>query len=177
MDSAGQTKSASTAVTVTCPGPEPEPEPAGGADESRSPPRQARSSGTTRVRFTPVAAAGIKQVELFLGARKICTLTQAPFDGCDVTATGADVGSQALRVVVTDALGTSAQANVTVRVAKFATSVKLKVAKKNLSGGKARRTITGTVAVPKNVTHARRPVRAPSPSRSSVPAAPCSTSA
>jgi hypothetical protein len=156
MDSAGQTKSASTAVTVTCPAPNPNPNPNPPAAPTiafASAP--STLSGTTRVRFTPVAAAGIKQVELFLGARKICTLTQAPFDGCDVTATGADVGSQALRVVVTDALGTSAQANVTVRVAKFATSVKLKVAKKNVAGGKARRTITGTVAVPKNVTRAQ----------------------
>ena len=73
IDSAGQTKSASATVTVTCPAPNPNPNPP-------APPTiafaQAPStlSGTTRVRFTPVAAAGLKQVELFLGSRRICTL-------------------------------------------------------------------------------------------------------
>ena len=47
-----------------------------------------------------------RQVELFLGTRTLCRVTAAPF-ACTITPTGADVGGQALRVVVTDTLGST----------------------------------------------------------------------
>jgi len=103
----------------------------------------------------PTAEAGVKTVELFLGARRICTLTAAPFGSCDVTATGADVGRQALRAVVTDALGSTAQATANVTVAKFATKVTTSVKTTNVTGNKAKRTISGKIAVPANVTKAQ----------------------
>jgi hypothetical protein len=152
MDSAGQTKSASTSVTVTCPTP---PQPA------VKPPTIAFASAPTtlaaktRVQFTPVAEAGVKQVDLFLGTRKVCTLTAAPFTACDVVATGADVGAQALRVVVTDALGSTAQSTANVTVAKFATKVTTTIKTTKVKGNKAKRTISGKIAVPANVTRAQ----------------------
>jgi hypothetical protein len=152
MDSIGQTKSASTTVTVTCPAtPQPAPKPPTIAFASAP----STLSGTTRVQFTPAAEAGIKQVDLFLGARKVCTLTTAPFTACDVVATGADVGAQALRAVVTDALGSTAQSIVNVTVAKFATELTTTVKKTHVNGGKARRTISGRIAIPANVTAAQ----------------------
>ena len=148
MDSAGQTASASAPVSVTCP--VVNPGPAAPTLAFNSPPT--RLSTKTTVRFTPTAGAGIRSVELFLGTRKVCSLTAAPFTSCDVTPTGADVGRQALRVVVTDQLGSTAQATTNVTVAKFKTSVAMKIAKKNVKGNKAKRTITGTIKVPANVT-------------------------
>jgi hypothetical protein len=152
MDSLGQTSAASTVVKVTCPAP-PQPAPGPPSIAFSSPPKTL--SGTTRVQFAPVAPAGLKQVELFLGSRKVCTLTAATFTACEVTATGADVGTQALRAVVTDALGSTAQSTVSVVVPKFATKVATKVTKKNVKGGKARRTISGSISIPKNVTKAQ----------------------
>jgi hypothetical protein len=149
MDSIGQTSAASTVVKVTCPAP-PQPAPGPPSIGFSSPPKTL--SGKTKVQFAPVAPAGLKQVELFLGSRKVCTLTAAPFTACDVTATGADVGTQALRAVVTDALGSTAQSTVNVVVPKFATKVSTKVTRKNVAGGNARRTISGSITIPKHVT-------------------------
>ena len=154
MDSRGQTKSASSTVKVTCPPPtQPQPTPAKPAIAFNGAP--STLSGTTKIQFTPTAEAGVKTVELFLGARRICTLTAAPFGSCDVTATGADVGRQALRAVVTDALGSTAQATANVTVAKFATKVTTSVKTTNVTGNKAKRTISGKIAVPANVTKAQ----------------------
>ncbi|MDA0139909.1 Ig-like domain-containing protein [Solirubrobacter deserti] len=153
MDNAGQTASASATVAVTCPAPNPNPGPAAPTIAFANAP--ATLSSRTRIAFTPTAAAGVKQVELFLGDRRVCTLTSAPFDACEVTPTGADVGRQALRVVVTDLAGSTAQATVNVTVAKFATSVTLKVKKSSVRGGKTKRTINGTLKVPANVTKAQ----------------------
>jgi hypothetical protein len=78
-------------------------------------------------------------------------LTVAPFS-CTIKATGADVGRQALRAVVTDARGSTAEAYRSVRVAKFRPKVSLRVAKKAVRGERVRRTITGRVRLPHGVT-------------------------
>jgi hypothetical protein len=154
MDSSGQTKSASRTVAVTCPAPPaPQPVPAKPSIAFNGAP--STLSGTTKIQFTPTAEAGVKMVELFLGTRKICTLTAAPFGSCDLTATGADVGRQALRVVVTDALGSTAESTANVLVAKFATKLTVSIKKTNVKGNKAKRTISGKIAVPANVTKAQ----------------------
>ena len=155
MDSSGQTKSASSTVTVTCPAPQPPPQPAPAKPAIAFNGVPSTLSRTTKIRFNATAEAGVKTVELFLGARRICTLTAAPFGSCDVTATGADVGRQALRAVVTDALGSTAQATANVTVAKFATKVTTSVKTTNVTGNKAKRTISGKIAVPANVTKAQ----------------------
>jgi hypothetical protein len=153
-DSLGQTKSASATVTVTCtnPNPDPDPDPPAApaiAFEDYSP---RFSEGTNRVRLTPSAEAGIRRVEVFLGDRRVCRLNDAPFTVCDITVTGADVGRQALRAVITDGNGATAQATVNVVVAKFPTELSVKVKKKNLSGNRARRTVNGKVELPDDVT-------------------------
>jgi hypothetical protein len=149
-DSAGQTAASSATVTVTC----------GPSNPGPTPPTIAFLSAPTTiaskttVNLTPTAAAGVKQVDLFLGQRKVCTVTVAPFR-CDVTPTGADVGTQALRAVVTDATGATAQATVTVTVPKFKSKVSVSIKRENVSGGKARRTVSGKVTLPAGVTKAQ----------------------
>ena len=70
---------------------------------------------------------------------------------CTVHATGADVGGQSLRLVVTDALGRTAELQRSISVAKFASALKLSVAK-HVSGAKATRTISGRLTFPSAVT-------------------------
>jgi hypothetical protein len=62
------------------------------------------------------------------------------------------VGVQALRIVVTDARGSTAQVQRAVRVAKFRPAVKLKVKLRKLSHQRAKRTIAGRLTMPKAVT-------------------------
>ena len=111
-------------------------------------------SRPSKVSFAPSAEAGLKQVELFLGTRQICVRSAAPFE-CTITPTGADVGGQALRAIVTDNVGSSGEASRNVVVSKFAAKVSVAVAKRTLKGGKVRRTLSGTIAVPSGVTAPR----------------------
>ena len=164
-------------MTVTCPAPQPT------ASAARPPSRPIAFNGvpstlsrTTKIQFNATAEAGVKTVELFLGARRICTLTAAPFGSCDVTATGADVGRQALRAVVTDALGSTAQATVNVTVAKFATKVTTKIQKTKVKGNKVKRTIRGKIAIPAARHQGPGVHRQGHGRRSSAAAGRCSTS-
>ena len=58
-------------------------------------------SGGAPCRVGPFAPGGLAPVDFFLGTRKVCTAPRAPYE-CQIRPTGADVGTQALRVVVTD---------------------------------------------------------------------------
>ena len=60
-------------------------------------------------------------------------MTAAPFT-CDFTPQGSDVGGQSLRLVVTDALGQTAEASRNVVVSRFVAKLKLSVAKKATQG-------------------------------------------
>jgi hypothetical protein len=157
-DSLGQTSSAAASVTVTCPAPAPAPTstpstpPAAPTIAFLSWPSPLRGSGSAG--FAVTAAAGLKSVAVFLGSRQVCTITKAPFT-CTVKATGADVGGQALRAVVTDVLGGTAQIQRSVTVAKFTPSLSLKIAKKSLAGKKVRRTVSGKLVLPSGVTKAQ----------------------
>jgi hypothetical protein len=71
------------------------------------------------VNVSAVAQAGVRQLDVFLGTRKVCTLTRAPFT-CRIKPTGTDVGKQSLRVVVTDLNGASAESKRDVVVLQFA---------------------------------------------------------
>jgi hypothetical protein len=132
-DSLGQTASASRSLIVDCtetyePEPEPEPTPTPEPTPNPQPTTPAKPSlpgtlpdlanGGTMVRVSPVAPGGIASVDFYLGARKICGRSGAPYE-CLVRPTGADVGSQALRVVVTDLLGQSAESSRTVEIERF----------------------------------------------------------
>ena len=73
------------------------------------------------VSVAPVAPGGIASVDFFLGARKVCTRTAAPYE-CSVLPTGADVGTQALRVVVTDLIGQTGESSRAVQIGRFKVS-------------------------------------------------------
>lgn len=145
-DSAGQTASSSLTIHVDpgdCAGPQPPPRPPSLSFDN--PPLTLPSRGGA-IALTPVAPAGVKQVELFLGQRKVCTLTAAPFR-CTVLPTGADVGIQVLRAVLTDNAGASAEVTTRVLVGKFKP--------RKLSVSVTRKRISGTLSLPARVTAAQ----------------------
>ena len=154
-DSANQTAPAKPVVVkVTC---APEPEPSPSPSPSPAAPTlgwvswPSRLRGSAPVAFSATAAGGLKSIEVSLGARHICTITAAPYT-CTVTATGADVGSQALTAVITDNLGRTAQVQRAIVVAKFVPTLGLKIGKRSVAGGNTRRTIRGTLKLPEDVT-------------------------
>ena len=140
-DSQGQTASASTPLTVDCTTAVSRIR--SRADRRRSRRRPAKPSipGTLPaltnrgglVRVAPVAPGGIASVDFFLGARKVCTRTAAPYE-CSVLPTGADVGTQALRVVVTDLVGQTGESSRAVQIGRF------KVSSLRLTADKLKRT-------------------------------------
>jgi hypothetical protein len=154
-DSSGQTSTGSATVQVNCPAPptpNPAPVPAKPAIAFVAAP--STLAGRTTVSFTPTTPGGLGRIDVFLGTRLACTVKAAPF-ACTIAPSGADVGVQALRAVVTDALGATAEASVSVRVPKFTPSVSLTVARRAASGGKVRRTISGRLVLPSAVTKAQ----------------------
>jgi hypothetical protein len=180
MDSLGQTTSATAPVTVTCgaeaqptpsatatatatttvggevtPEPKTEPNPAPGpgapAVSFVSWPRSI--AGKSRVVFNASAPAGLKSAAVVLGSRTLCVVTAAPF-ACAFAPQGSDVGGQSLRLVVTDALGQTAEDSRNVVVSRFAAKLKLSVAKKATKAG-VKRTIKGTVKFPSAVAKAQ----------------------
>jgi hypothetical protein len=169
-DSLGQTTISSGTLAVTCPAPvdttppdttpapTPAPTPAAPAPAPAvgiSAPSSALKSGGTTVTVTPTAAAGVKQVDVYLGTRKLCTLTAAPWT-CKVVPTGADVGTQVLRTVVTDAAGQTAESSRTIVVAKFAPrGLSVSIHSRNVKGNAVAKTISGRVLLPAGVTAAQ----------------------
>jgi hypothetical protein len=103
----------------------------------------------------PSAPLGFKQVDLFLGTTRICTLTKAPFT-CRVLPTGGDVGIQEIRAVVTDVAGNSAIAASRVEVPRFkARSLSVTTKSANLSRNRARKTITAEIRLPERVSRSQ----------------------
>jgi Bacterial Ig domain len=144
-DSSGQTAASAQTITVNpadCAGTQPSP-PASIAFDN--PPLTLPSKGGA-IALKPVAPAGIKQVDLFLGQRKVCTLTAAPF-GCTVLPTGADVGIQVLRAVLTDNAGATTEATTRVLVGKFKP--------RGLSISASRTRLSGKLSRPARVTKAQ----------------------
>ena len=95
----------------------------------------------------PHAPAGLKQVDVFLGTTRICTLTTTPYN-CRVRPTGGDVGIQELRAVISDLAGSTAADTVRVEVPRFeprGLDVKIK------SDGR-KRTITAELKLPNRVS-------------------------
>jgi len=105
------------------------------------------------VAFNASTPAGLKSAAVVLGNRTLCVLSAAPFT-CDFAPTGADVGGQSLRIVVTDALGQTAEASRNVTVSRFVAKLKLSVARKSTKAG-IKRTLKGTVAFPAAVNAAQ----------------------
>ena len=164
-DSSGQTASASGTLTVTdCPT---TPPPTTTTTTTTTPPPApvppsvvfATSTKTVESKGTefgvvPTAAAGVAKVEYLLGTRKVCTATSAPYS-CKIVPNGGETGKQSLRVVLTDGAGATAEATREVTVARFATSLSLKVGSTPVKGGKSRKTIGGKLKLPSAVTTAQ----------------------
>jgi hypothetical protein len=104
----------------------------------------------TMVSFAPDAPAGVRRLDVLVGSRKACAITAAPYS-CAISPLGEDVGTQALRAVLTDASGATAEASRSVAIPKFSARVSLRISKWNVRGGKARRTISGVVVYPTGV--------------------------
>jgi hypothetical protein len=123
-----------------------------------SPPATIGEAGAT-LTATPAAdtAAGVSiaKVDFFLGNRLLCTVTAAPFI-CKVLPGGAEVGTQALRAVITDSAGQTAAAEASTKVQKFTpTDLTLEAeALKVKSKGKPklRRKLSGKLKLPDRVT-------------------------
>jgi hypothetical protein len=156
-DSAGQTRSASAAVTVKC-DPTPDPPVPSAAPKGPGGPaiawlnKPTRLSGSRTLGFAVSAPIGLKSVVVTLGLRTVCVKVSAPVL-CHVSLTGSDVGHQALRAVVSDVAGGSAEISTDVDVAKFdPRALRLHVTKAAVKGGKLRRTISGRLMRPVSVT-------------------------
>src|SRR5262249_45059933 len=105
------------------------------------------------VALNATAAGGLKSITVYLGNRQVCSITATPYK-CTVKATGADVGNQMLRAVITDQLGSTAAVQRPVRVAKFNSKLTLDISRKNVKGG-VERTIEGKLTFPSAVTKAQ----------------------
>ncbi|WP_028057522.1 right-handed parallel beta-helix repeat-containing protein [Candidatus Solirubrobacter pratensis] len=99
------------------------------------------------VNVTPVAAAGVRQLDVFLGTRRVCSLTKAPFR-CKIVPNGRDVGRQSLRVVVTDLNGASAESSRNVVVLQF----KPKALSVSATTRHSRTVVSGKLKLPSQVT-------------------------
>ena len=148
-DSLGQTATGTGQLTVNCAGP-PRTAPTVQLPENV---RVIRRDGET-VTVNPIAEQGVDSVEFFLGTRRVCRDTEAPYS-CLIKPYSSEIGSQTLRVVVTDKAGLTGQDSQQVQVPRFRPKeLKLKVSRKKLSGGRVRRTVTATVIPPKGIKRA-----------------------
>jgi hypothetical protein len=105
------------------------------------------------------AGANVAKVDFFLGNRLLCTVTAAPYT-CKVLPDGSEVGTQALRAVVTDSAGQTATAEASTKVSKFTPDgitldAEALKAKKGKGKPKLRRKLSGTLELPDRVTAAQ----------------------
>lgn len=148
-DSLGQTESDSADLTVADPVNNCEPLPGPAPTITLDVPAQTPSSGSTAT-ATINAEEGVASVNFFIGTRQVCSVTAEPYT-CSILPTGADVGGQSIRAVVTDVPGRSAEASNNTVVAKFSTSLSLKAKK----SGAAKRVVSGKIKLPNRVTKAQ----------------------
>ncbi len=124
-----------------------------------NPPSRLRPRGTT-LTFDPQAAAGVARIDVFLGTRLVCSVASEPWT-CDLRLTGADVGAQTLRVVVTDHAGATGETATPVTVARFAPrGLALTRSSRPAGRGRVRTTFSGAVRLPEGVTAAQGCARA-----------------
>jgi hypothetical protein len=151
-DSLGQTATGTGQLTVNCAG---QPPGQGAAPTVQLPQNlQVIRRGGETVTVNPAAENGVDRVEFFLGARRVCRDTEAPYS-CVIKPYSTEIGSQTLRVVVTDKAGLTGQDSRQVQVPRFSPKeLKLKVSRKKLDGGRVRRTVTAAVIPPTGVKRA-----------------------
>jgi hypothetical protein len=161
-DSAGQTASSSITIDIAAedcpppdPGPPPTPQPSTGPSVSFVNAPLTLPTAGSDLTVAPSTPLGFKQVDVFLGTTRVCTLTTTPYT-CRVRPSGGDVGIQEIRAVVTDAAGNTAATATRVEVPRFkprSLSVSAKSAK--LSRNRTRKTITAEVKLPDRVSRSQ----------------------
>ena len=164
-DSAGQTASSSVQIGIAagdCATPTPTATPTATATVTPQPTVQPPGGPVGRVRRRAAAApdlgrrlrgrahapAGLKQVDVFLGTTRICTLTTTPYS-CRIRPTGGDVGIQELRAVISDLAGSTAADTVRVEVPRFEPRV---ASTSRLKSDGRKRTITAELKLPNRVS-------------------------
>jgi hypothetical protein len=153
-DSSGQTAAASLPVQIDPTDCTPLPSPSAPSISFVNPPVRIGAAGAT-IATTPSSSVGVKQVDYYIGTRKVCTATAAPWS-CTVQPTGADVGVQVLRAVLTDTGAKTAEASVRVEIPRFALQApSLSITSANKSNNRVRKTVRGTLRLPANVTAAQ----------------------
>jgi hypothetical protein len=160
-DFLGQTGSGSSEIAVACAKVEPppgNPPPAPGRPTVKlhAPGQVGAAGATVSATATADTAAGasVAKVEFFLGNELLCTDTAAPYT-CKVVPTGAQVGKQSLRAVVTDSAKQTASTHKTVTIAKFApVGMTMKAKAGKAKKGKVARTLSGSLKLPARVTAA-----------------------
>lgn len=147
-DSTGQTATDSVQVNITdCPVPPVPP------TVSLTDPPSVIPQGGAVVAADLEAPEGLGTVEFMLGNRVVCTLRAAPYR-CFILPSGADVGSQSIRVVVTDTNGQTAEDSAATRVAKFKPP-RLVAKAKRTGGRKLMVRVRGQLKRPARVTAAQ----------------------
>jgi hypothetical protein len=163
-DFLGQTGSGSTEIAVTGPNgcketppPPPTPKP---PTVSLKAPKSIGAKGamvSATASADTAAGASVAKVEFFLGNRSLCSDATAPYS-CKVVPTGAQVGGQTLRAVVTDSKGQTATDKAGVTIQKFAVAgfpIKVKAGQVKKPKPKLVRTLSGTLKLPARVTKAQ----------------------
>ena len=150
-DSLGQTATGTSSVAVVCDAP-------GGGGAALEPPtvtlprnlRVVRRTGTT-VTVRPRAAQGVAYVDFFLGTRRVCRDSAAPYR-CRIVPRASEIGSQTVRAVVTDRAGLTGQDSRQVVVPRFRPrALMIHVLREQLPGDRVRKTIVAEVLQTKGV--------------------------
>jgi hypothetical protein len=149
-DSLGQTATGTASFTVLCDdGGTLQPPTVQIPSNVNNIPREGRT-----VTVEPVARQGVASVDFFLGDRRVCHDTGAPFS-CLIKPLASEAGKQTLRVVVTDRAGLTGEDEREVQVPKAAPKkVQVTITREALSRERVRRTVTVTVIPPAGVSRA-----------------------
>jgi hypothetical protein len=146
-DSLGQTATGAATLQVVC-----DPLPSGSEPTVKLPDNLTviRRNGTMVV-VRPTAPRGVAHVDFFLGTRLVCRDSDSPYQ-CRIKPRSSEIGSQTVRVVVTDRAGQTGQDARQVTVAKFSPqALRLELRSKRLSGGRVQKTLIARVLPTKGV--------------------------
>jgi hypothetical protein len=162
-DSLGQTATATSSLTVICEDDQGDDDDDQGGPISHAlvPPTvklpesltEIRRSGTA-VSVSPESRQGVSSVVFLLGTRQVCRDVEAPYS-CTIKPLSSEIGSQTVRVLVTDRAGLTGQDGRQVDVPKFEPrNLRLDLSSRKLKNGGVRRTVTATVLPPTGVARA-----------------------
>jgi hypothetical protein len=142
-DSLGQTATATSSLEVVCDTPG-----GGGGGGELKPPTVKLPDNLNVIRRNGTS------VDFFLGSRQVCRDSDAPYQ-CRIVPFSSEIGSQTVRVVVTDTAGLTGSDSRQVDVPRFEPrSLRLDVKSRKLKNGRLQRTVTATVLPPAGVKRA-----------------------